>query len=506
MRRTMIAFVGALVFLATIAVADDDPYAWRWYEVDANNHVHVNLYIFYRNACPHCQDALKFVAGIEGKHPWLNVRKYETSRHRGNLELYRRMAASVKRPAGTVPAFFYCNQATIGYTSDRGSGRPLEKRLIYFHDQLQKQLDERASQSSLEHARWQSATTAAFTASLSLLRGEPLYLMSLVSASAEDDPIESEDAAAAPSDEPQLLPPDEQPELKIPLELPEPPAEEEETVEIPFWGDMPVSDLSLPVFTLIIAGCDAFNPCAFFILLTLLSLLIHARSRSRMLLVGGIFVLFSGLFYFLFMAAWLNMFLLTGHLQWITVGAGLLAVVVALINIKDYFALKRGVSLSIPESAKPGLFARMRKLVAATSLGPMLIGTLALAFAANTYELLCTAGFPMVFTRALTLRELPAEGYYSYLLFYNLVYIVPLAVIVLVFTFTLGSHKLQEWEGRTLKLLSGVMMLLLGSVILFAPDLLHSVATAISLLVASIGLTALVAWASHLRATWHPVA
>jgi hypothetical protein len=258
------------------------------------------------------------------------------------------------------------------------------------------------------------------------------------------------------------------------------------------WGERQAGEFSLPALTLVLAGCDAFNPCAFFVLLSLLSLLIHARSRRRMLLVGGIFVLCSGLFYFVFMAAWLNVFLLAGNLRAITLVAGILAVVVSLINIKDYFAFQRGVTLSIPEQAKPRLFDRMRKLVSATSLWPVLLGTLALAAAANSYELLCTAGFPMVFTRVLTLRELPTATYYGYVGLYNVIYVIPLAAIVLTFTWTLGSYKLQQREGRVLKLLSGAMMLLLGLVIMLQPSLLQSALTAIMLLVGSLGLTAIV--------------
>ena len=177
------------------------------------------------------------------------------------------------------------------------------------------------------------------------------------------------------------------------------------TVHLPFVGAVDAKALSLPVLTLVLAGMDAFNPCAFFVLLFLLSLLVHAKSRTRMAIVGGTFVLFSGLVYFVFMAAWLNVFLIAGELRVITLIAGLLALTVAALNIKDFFWFKEGPSLSIPESAKPGLFKRMRGIVATGSLGPMLASTVLLAIVANSYELLCTAGFPMVYTRVLTLAS-----------------------------------------------------------------------------------------------------
>lgn len=270
-------------------------------------------------------------------------------------------------------------------------------------------------------------------------------------------------------------------------------------LSLPLLGEVDPKRASLPLFTLVIAGLDAFNPCAFFVLLFLLGLLIHGRSRARMLAIGGVFVLASGLVYFVFMAAWLNVFLLARQLQAVTWIAGIIAVLMALINIKDYFWFKQGVTLTIPESAKPGLFQRMRALAGTASWPAMLAGAAALALAANSYELLCTAGFPMVFTRVLTLRQLPAADYYLYLALYNVVYVLPLFAIMLAFTFTLGAHKLTEREGRILKLLSGTMMLGLGIVLLAAPELLNNLFAAAVLLAAAGGATTLIVAAERLR-------
>ena len=112
--------------------------------------------------------------------------------------------------------------------------------------------------------------------------------------------------------------------------------------------------------------------------------------------------------------------------------------------------------------------------------------TVVLAIAANTYELLCTAGFPMVFTRILTLHRLPTGSYYLYLALYNLVYVVSLLGIIIVFTVTLGARKLTTWEGRKLKLLSGIMMLLLGTVLLVRPTLLNDIFAAAGMLAATL--------------------
>ncbi|BBA70116.1 glutaredoxin family protein [Geobacter sulfurreducens] len=258
---------------------------------------------------------------------------------------------------------------------------------------------------------------------------------------------------------------------------------------LPLLGTISAERLSLPFFTLAVATLDSFNPCAFFVLLFLLSLMVHAHSRHKMALIGGVFVFFSGLVYFLFMAAWLNLFLVTGHLAWITVLAAVAALIIATMNVKDFFLFEKGVSLVIPEEAKPKLFERMRNLVRAGTLPAMLAGTVVLALAANSYELLCTAGFPMVFTRVLTLRELPPSAYYLYLGFYNVVYVIPLAVIVGIFTITLGSRKLTEWQGRVLKLVSGIMMLSLGFVLLLRPTLLNNAFISLGIMAASLAVS-----------------
>jgi hypothetical protein len=262
-----------------------------------------------------------------------------------------------------------------------------------------------------------------------------------------------------------------------------------ERIELPLIGSVAPESLSLPVLTLALAGMDAFNPCAFFVLLFLLSMLTHQRSRARMLLIGGIFVLCSGVMYFAFMAAWLNIFQLIGHLAWVTAAAGLVAVLVGGLNVKDFFAFKQGPTLSISDSGQADIARRARGLLLADSLPAMLAATVFLAVAANFYELLCTAGFPMVYTRVLTLEEPSAVARYLYLAFYNLIYVTPLAVIVAVFVRTLGARRLTEREGRLLKLLSGLMMLGLGVVLLVAPNLTGNAFVGLGLIAAAVLVT-----------------
>jgi hypothetical protein len=209
-----------------------------------------------------------------------------------------------------------------------------------------------------------------------------------------------------------------------------------------------------------------------------------------MLLIGGIFIFFSGFIYFLFMlaifTAFYGIFLITDQLTVISIIAGTLAIILGGVNIKDFFYFKKGPSLSISEDKKSELFKRMRNIVRASYLPVMIAGTIILAIFANTYELFCTLMLPVVFTNILTLNNLTLSQSYIYILFYNIVYVLPLIIIVTVLTVKLSRSKLTEWQGRLLKLFSGIMMLLLGSVLLIKPALLNNVFSTIGLLCAAL--------------------
>ncbi|MEW6053019.1 MAG: hypothetical protein AB1552_04405 [Nitrospirota bacterium] len=387
----------------------------------AGNHPHqFTVYFFWGRGCPHCEEEKVFLSEMKKQYPGMKVMDYEVWYDEHNAELLRAMAAAYKMKASGVPVTFISENAFIGFSSD-----------------LRVKMTE-AFQTCISHECADPGQ---------ILSGK----LSIEAARNMHKPKEPSEGAEH-------------------LEC----TEKNRTVHVPWIGNLDASRMSLPAITLVIAGLDSFNPCAFFVLLSLLGLLIHAQSRKKMFFIGSIFVFFSGFVYFVFMAAWLNLFLFMGQVEIITRIAGSIAVVIAVINIKDFFFFRKGVSLNIPDSAKPKLFDRMRRLMKSTSFISMFIGTVVLAIAANSYELLCTAGFPMVFTRILTLNNLDTFSYYGYLILYNLIYVIPLSVIVIIFTITLGKKQLTEWQGRLMKLISGTMMIGLGGVLLFNPAVLSN--------------------------------
>lgn len=198
------------------------------------------------------------------------------------------------------------------------------------------------------------------------------------------------------------------------------------------------------------------------VLILMISLLAPLHSRARMLAIAGTFVAVEGIAYFAFMAAWLNLFLLIGLSRISEIIIATLALLAGAINLKDFWRFGWGVSLSIPAAAKPGIYARMRRILQAENMAAALVATVVLAILVQIVELMCTSGFPALFTRILTLRQLDSLSYYGYLLLYDLAYMLDDVIVLAIGVITLSQHRLQEREGRWLKLVSGLVMVALG--------------------------------------------
>jgi glutaredoxin len=253
-------------------------------------------------------------------------------------------------------------------------------------------------------------------------------------------------------------------------------SESEEKSVIDFLGmQIDLSQLSLPVLTIILGAIDSLNPCSFFVLLFLLSILLYTKSRKKMILIGGIFIFFSGLIYFLMMSAILNVLTVVAFETIIALVAGIIAIIFGILNIKDFFYYKKGPTASISKEKKGKLFRQMRKIIKITSIPSLIAATVILAISANSVELLCSFNLPVIYTQALDTYSMGMASNYLYLILYNIIYIIPLLIILGIMVITLGRWKLSEFQGRILKLFAGTMILSLGIILITKPSLLNNV-------------------------------
>ncbi len=251
-------------------------------------------------------------------------------------------------------------------------------------------------------------------------------------------------------------------------------------INLPFIGKINISKLSLLTLAIIFGTLDGFNPCAMVALGFLLAVLVATGLRRRIFLIGGTFILVSGIVYFLFISAWLNLFLVLEQIKFITYIVGIIIVFFSIFLLKEYF---HGIvcKLCQIEPDKENIFTRFERVLferlkniseSKMALPFILGGVAAIAAGVNLVELVCSFGFPLAFTKILSSHQLSFLSYYSYLLIYIIFYMIDDFLIFLVALFTLKMTNLSQKYLKTVKLISGILLLVLGLVMIFYPELL----------------------------------
>ena len=265
-----------------------------------------------------------------------------------------------------------------------------------------------------------------------------------------------------------------------------------EVLSLPFFGEIDATGRSLALVTVAIAAVDGVNPCSLWVLSILLALTLRTGSRRTIAVIGLVFIFVTALMYALFIAGLFSIFAVVSFAPWVRVVVAVIAILFAAVNVKDFFWFKSGVSLSIPESSKPGIYQRMRGvLAAADSLPGLVAATAVLAAGVSFVELACTAGFPILWTNIVASRDVSPMVFVGLLALYMLVYQLDELAIFGAAVTTMRVTKLQEKQGRFLKLLSGMLMLSLAVVMLVNPALMNSVGSSLLVFAAAAAATAL---------------
>jgi len=365
-----------------------------------------DIEVFVRNGCPHCAKAELFLQALKREQPALRIVIHDVDQEPAALEQLQQLAKNQGVRAIKVPAFQVGGQLIVGFSDEITTGQLIRGALT------QAQIPQNQDTSGSCEAEQSMSCDAG--AEVSTKAAQPFML--------------------------------------------------------DFFGrKLSLDEAGLPMFTLAMGLLDGFNPCSLWVLILMISLLAPMNNRLRMIAIAGTFVAVEGLAYFIFMAAWLNLFLLIGLSRISEIVIAAIALLAGMINLKDFWFYGRGLSLSIPDSAKPDIYARMRRILHAENLTGALIGTVVLAILVQIVEFMCTSGFPALYTRILTLKHLDSMSYYSYLLLYNLAYMFDDVIILGIGVITLSQHRLQEKEGRWLKLISGLVMVGLGIYLIIAP-------------------------------------
>ena len=247
-----------------------------------------------------------------------------------------------------------------------------------------------------------------------------------------------------------------------------PPTGEEprDTIVLPWIGEIDPADYSLPALAVILGFVDGFNPCAMWVLVYLIALIATLRDKKRIWLIVGSFVLASGILYFLFMTVWFNVFRLVGYIQPVTTVIGLVALGGGILQIREFTETKGAIVCKVTdEESRKKTMTRIQEIVSSPITLGTVAGIIALAFAVNSIEFVCSAAIPAIFTHVLSLASLTTFQYYGYILLYVCIFMLDDLIIFGTAAFALTSN-LGERYARYTRPVGGTILIILGLLLL----------------------------------------
>lgn len=386
----------------------------------------VDMYLFWGDGCPHCAAERAALQDITKKFPELRIHEFEIYNHPANARLLQRVGERLTTDVGGVPF------TVIGNTTYSGFSPSLTPQQI---------------SSRIEECRSGGCPDAL----ASLIGGDPSAAEELPSPSGNngtDHPIaktESGNVVVAPT----LLP--------------------STHFSIPLLGEIDAVKVSLPLLAVVMGILDGFNPCALWTLLFLLSLLIGMASRVRMWVLGSAFIIASALVYFLFMTAWLHLILFLGFILWVRIAIAALALGGG--GFSMYKGSKRESGCLVEGSeGREKVFDRLRAAVSQHNFFLALLGIVALAFAVNLVELVCSAGLPAVFTQVLALNHLSSWQSYALIALYIFFFMIDDLFVFIATMVTLHMTGLTTKYTRLSHLIGGAVMIVIGILLIFKPE------------------------------------
>ena len=249
------------------------------------------------------------------------------------------------------------------------------------------------------------------------------------------------------------------------------------SITLPVFGEVDLAGRSAVGVTALIAFVDGFNPCSLWVLAVLLAMVLNVgASRGRVIAVGVTFLAVTGLIYGAFIVGVFTVVGLLANIAVIGFVVGAIALLFGVVNIKDYFAYKQGLSFTIPDRFKPRIYRGGRAIRDEQRPLPAVLGTtVVLAAGVAVIELPCTMGFPVVWTGTLqTMGVTQGPTFASLLALYLLIYVGLELVLFGVVVATMRISRFEEQHGRLLKLIGGSLMVVLGVAMVWFRHLLDS--------------------------------
>ena len=373
----------------------------------------VNIYLFHSYTCKHCKEEIKLLDELEKEYDNIKVYKYEVNENE-NGELLKNISEIMGSKVTGTPYTIIGNKVFSGYDYENSKGR--FKGAIEYYSKY----------------------------------------------GYEDKVGEYISSIPLPSYEVKDTDPDVDEYISNYISY---------KVKLPLIGEVKLKNLTLPLITVVIGLADGFNPCAMWVLLFLISMLIGMKDKKRMWILGSTFLLISALIYLIFMMSWLNLANLLISVVWVRVIIAIVSLVGGIINLRGYIKHRKVSGCDVVDDKKRNrIITRIKKFTTEKNFWLAILGVIVLAISVNVVELACSAGLPVMFIEILSLNNLTAIEEIIYIVLYMLFFLLDDFVVFVIAMTTLSLTGVSSKYGNLSKLIGGILMLLIGLLLMFKPE------------------------------------
>ena len=370
----------------------------------------VTLYFFHGDGCPHCAEESVFLEKLQKDYPDLKIEKYEVWYDEENSALLQKVQQELHIERMGVPTTIIGDVYMVGYSEE--TANVINRAIDFFYENEYKDV-------------------------VSQIKDDTYV----------DDGSESEF-------------------LKREAET-----DKDMTVKVPFYKKINLKKVSLTTAAVVIGLIDGFNPCAMWVLLFLISVLIGMKDKKRMWILGLAFLLTSALVYALIMLSWIQIVVKMTTVISIRRIIAIAALIGGFFQLRSFIKNKNTSGCEIVDDSKrKTIFKKIRKFTSEKSFLLALIGVMGLAVSVNLVELACSAGLPLVFTELLALNDVSNMAKFWYVLLYIIFFLIDDLIVFIIAMFTMKVTGMTTKYNQYSHLLGGVIMLLIGALLLLKPE------------------------------------
>ena len=372
----------------------------------------VNIYLFHSDTCPHCKDEINFLNEIKEEYTNVKIYMYEISDSE-NIRLMDEVAELYDTTVSGVPFTVIGDKYFKGFSHEAYADR-FTAAIDFYSDNA-----------------YQDRT------------GEYIGGIELPSYKVETDGDDIDNYI------------DEKTNHKINI----------------FGKQISLKNMTLPVIAVLIGLVDGFNPCAMWVLLFLISMLIGMKDKKRMFIIGITFLLTSALVYLFFMLAWLNAATLLLAIKWVRLIIGLIALFGAYINLSSYVKHRKDNGCDVIDDKKRNkIFEKIKKFTHEKNFMLAIVGAMALAVSVNIVELACSAGLPVMFIEILSMNHPTILEKVIYIGLYMLFFLLDDLIVFIIAISTMELTGFSTKYGKLSKLIGGLLLLGIGILLIFKPE------------------------------------